>query len=166
MLRSSNATTELYPPFFEFTERRVALADELHVVRNVGSIRYPGGAARRGAQRIVFPVAHQERRHCIERTIHHAGDKLLLFSKCFHAKLYYVLRELRDKFNRCSGVAFQDSSNGTAKSASTFASVSRFSTMSQRIKSNNEAGAAAAGDAATGRKGSQSSTVRENTVQL
>ena len=72
---------------------------------------------------------------------------------------------MRDKFNRCNGVAFQDSSsNGTAKSASTFASVSRFSTMSQRIKSNNEAGAAAAaGDAATGRKGSQSSTVRENT---
>ena len=33
--------------------------------------------------------------------------------------------------------------------------------MSQRIKSNNEAGAA--GDAATGRKGSQSSTVREKT---
>ena len=58
----------------------------------------------------------------------------------------------------------QDSSNGTAKSAASFASVSRFSAMSQRIKSNNEPGpgaAALAGDAtaAAGRKGSQSSTI-------
>ena len=73
-----NGALSAFFPRLEFTERRVALADELHVVRNVGSIRYPpGGAARRVAQRIVFPVAHQERRHCIERTIQHAGDKLL-----------------------------------------------------------------------------------------
>ena len=59
---------------------------------------------------------------------------------------------------------FQDSSNGTAKSASSFASVSRFSAMSQRMKSSNEpgAGVAAVGDAsAAGRKGSQSSTIRD-----
>lgn len=67
------------------------------------------------------------------------------------------------KFNGFNLFTFQDSSNGTAKSASSFASVSRFSAMSQRIKSSNEPGAGAVGDAAAaaGRKGSQSSTIRD-----
>ena len=59
---------------------------------------------------------------------------------------------------KSSQISLQDSSNGGAtRTASSMASVGRFSAMSTRIKSGNETGAA---DAA-GRKGSQSSTIRE-----